>query len=455
MAITASIKAMIDRLCRTARELRAANGANVTVIFALATVPMVGFVGAAVDYSHANSVKAAMQAAADSTALMLSKTASTLNNTALQTKATDYFKALFNRPEATGLAVSATYTTDGGSKIIVAATSYVKADFMGLMGVPNMKVGVDSRVMWGNAKLRVALALDTTGSMSSDGKMDALKAATKSLLTQLQSAATNNGDVYVSIIPFSKTVNVGKSNYNANWIDWTEWDEENGEDVSSQTCTKNGKKKKKCTTSTTWVPDNHNTWNGCVTDRGLENQPHSLNYDTNVTPPTTSTLASLFAAEQYGSCSPKMMPLNYDWTAMKSLVDSFYPAGNTNQGIGMAHAWMSLVGGGPYPTPPAEDPKYKYTKAIILMSDGLNTENRWYSNQNQIDGRQALTCANAKTAGIIIYTVQVNTGGDPTQSVMKNCASSADKFTEIKTASQLVTVFNSIGTALSNLRIAE
>ena len=149
------------------------------------------------------------------------------------------------------------------------------------------------------------------------------------------------------------------------------------------------------------------------------------------------------------------MPLNYDWTNMKNLIDDLYPAGNTNQGIGIAHGWMSLVGGGPYPAPPTENPNYKYTKAIILMSDGLNTENRWYDNQSQIDAREAITCTNAKNAGIVIYTVQVNTGGDPTQAVMKNCASAADKFTEIKAANQLVSTFNSIGTALSNLRIAE
>ena len=36
--------------------------------FALATIPLIGFVGAAVDYSRANSAKAAMQAALDATA---------------------------------------------------------------------------------------------------------------------------------------------------------------------------------------------------------------------------------------------------------------------------------------------------------------------------------------------------------------------------------------------------
>ena len=39
--------------------------------------------------------------------------------------------------------------------------------------------------------------------------MTALKTATTNLLTQLQNAVTNDGDVYVSIVPFSKDVNVG------------------------------------------------------------------------------------------------------------------------------------------------------------------------------------------------------------------------------------------------------
>jgi hypothetical protein len=317
-----------------------------------------------------------------------------------------------------------------------------------------MKVGVQSFVNWGNTKLRVALVLDTTGSMSDDGKIAALKTATKSLLDQLNGAATNNGDVYVSIVPFSKDVNVDKSNNTANWIDWTDWDANNG------SCSKgwNVNNKTDCLSQNgnpRWTSNSHTTWNGCVTDRGLPNQPHSLNYDTVVTPPTTTDTASLFPAEQYGSCPQKMMPLSYDWTALKNLVDSLYPAGNTNQGIGIAHGWMSLVGGGPYPAPPAEDSRYKYTKAIVLMSDGLNTQNRWYTNQNQIDGREAMACTNAKAAGMVIYTVQVNTGGDPTSAVLRDCASGTDKFTEIKTANQLVSTFNSIGTALSNLRIAQ
>src|SRR5436309_4760919 len=106
-----SITSLFDRFRKLVRELRTANGANVTVTFALATIPMVGFVGTAVDYSRANSVKAAMQAASDSAALMLSKQAQTLTTAQLNQKALEIFNALFNRTEATGIVITPTFTT--------------------------------------------------------------------------------------------------------------------------------------------------------------------------------------------------------------------------------------------------------------------------------------------------------------------------------------------------------
>ncbi len=75
--------------------------------------------------------------------------------------------------------------------------------------------------------------LDNTGSMADSNKITALRTATNNLLTQLKNAVVNNGDVYVSIIPFVKDVNVDPVNYNQPWIDWTDWNAVNG------TCSRN------------------------------------------------------------------------------------------------------------------------------------------------------------------------------------------------------------------------
>ena len=206
--------------------------------------------------------------------------------------------------------------------------------------------------------------------------------------------------------------------------------------------------------SGTWKSKNHNSWNGCVVDRGDASGPNSGDYDTNVVSPTTSITATLYAAEQYSSCPKAAMGLSYDWNGMNALVNSMQSSGNTNQAIGLQAGWMSLVGGGPF-TAPAKDSNYIYSHVIILLTDGLNTQNRWYSSQSKIDAREEMTCSNIKAAGVTLYTIQVNTGGDPTSTLLQNCASSSDKFFLLTSADQIVTTFSAIGTNLSKLRVAK
>jgi Flp pilus assembly protein TadG len=454
MVETMSTWTLIGKLQRAWRRFGSAEGGNVVITFALATIPMVGLVGAAVDYSHANSIKAAMQAALDATALAMSKTAGTLNATDLQTKSDAYFKALFTRPEAASVTITASYNTTTGSSLTVAGSAMMTTNFMKVMGFQQLNITGTSTASWGNNRLRVALVLDNTGSMADSGKITALRTATKNLLTTLQNAAANAGDVYVSIVPFVKDINVDPVNYNATWIDWTDWDANNGScskgwgvNTKSDCLSQNGNPK--------WTPDNHNTWNGCVTDRGNSNAPSSGNYDANVATPTATITASLFPAEQYNPCPQGIMPLNYNWSAMSTLVGNMSPGGNTNQAIGLALGWMSLVGGGPFPAPPAMDPKYQYSQVIILLTDGLNTQDRWYTSQTSIDNRQAITCTDIKASGITLYTVQVNTGGDPTSTLLQTCASDPSKFFLLTSSNQILTTFNQIGTALSQLRIAK
>ena len=85
---------------------------SVVPTFALSTIAVFGFVGAALDYSRGNSTKAAIQAALDATGLILSHEAEKIEDqTALKQKATDYFKAQFTRPEARDVQVDATLTS--------------------------------------------------------------------------------------------------------------------------------------------------------------------------------------------------------------------------------------------------------------------------------------------------------------------------------------------------------
>lgn len=537
------MKSIWKKLWRSLAAFGAARSGNVAITFALALLPVVGAVGAAVDYSHANSVKTALQSALDSTALMLAKSAQDLTKDELNAKALTYFNALFTRPEGTNIVIDTNYTTDGGSTVVINGSADVPTIFMEALGYDKITVSGSSTTRWGTSRMRVALVLDNTGSMASDGKIDALKAATKSLLDQLKSAATTDGDIYVSIIPFSKDVNVGK--YNASWDSWIDWNAmapsppepsvgpgsncpysiwgdrftcvttPGGSTTTSRipssgtyagaicpsnsvgcydsqpttttstntvnscnnrsncTCTGHGNGKVCTQTVTTtgapythkWFVDNTGkaNWNGCVTDRGNAGGPNTNDYDRNVTEPDPSIAASQFPAEQFSACTAAIMGLNYNWTAMNSLVDSMQPNGSTNQPIGLVWGWQSLVGGGPLIAPP-KNSNYQYQEVIVLLSDGLNTADRWYGNgsstsisvnDRMLNSTGEGTCANIKAAGITIYTLQVNTGGDPTSTLLQKCASDTGKFFLVTKASDIANAFDKIGTDLKNLRVAK
>jgi Flp pilus assembly protein TadG len=433
--------------------------ANILPIFGLSMIPLMGLIGAAVDYSRANSVKAALQAALDSTALAMSAKAPTLGKDPLREEAQKYFDALFIKYNTTKVPLTVDYTTTNGPQITVSGETSVSTMFMRIpgFGINSVIVGGSSTAAWGNTRMRVALALDNTGSMDWSGKMPALKTAAKNLIDQLKAAATTDGDVMVSIIPFAKDVNVGSSNFTANWIDWDDWEEENGYEQTTTNCTRkrgwNGKYTRKCENSTSFVVPNHNTWNGCITDR---DQPYDT---TNAAPSTANSGRTLFPAEQHDECPVQLMPLSYNWTALKTKIDSMQPRGKTNTTIGLEWGWHSLTQGAPL-NAPAEDSRYEYNKVIIFMTDGDNTENRWMDtsdpNQNGaqqfIDNRMKLACKNAKDAKITIYTIQMIDGNE---SLLRECASSPDKYFKITSANQTVGVFNQIGTQLSRLRVAK
>jgi Flp pilus assembly protein TadG len=412
---------------------------SVAPLLGIALIPLMGAVGAAVDYARASATRAAFQSALDSTALMLSKTASTESTSDLQTTATNTFNALFSRPDVKNVTVTVSYSSTNGSHIVLNGNATINTNFLGVLGIDQIDFAATATTVWGNTRLRVALVLDNTGSMASSDKMTALKTASQNLLTQLKTAAQTPDDVYVSIIPFNKDVNVGASNYDQSWLRWDLWEAVNGTCSYSyytmqSSCTSHAK---------IWKPADHNTWNGCLTDR-------DQNFDTTNDAPVAGS--TLYPTEQYSSCPASLMGLSNDWTVLSNKITAMQPVGNTNQAIGLQMGWQSLTAA-PF-TVPAMDPNYKYNQVIILLTDGLNTQDRWYTNASSIDAREQKTCDNIKAAGVTIYTVQVNTGSDPTSTLLQNCATDPNKFFLLTSSVQIVTTFDQIGTALTNLRLA-
>ncbi|MDB5572967.1 MAG: hypothetical protein JWR79_124 [Tardiphaga sp.] len=442
---------------------------NIAVIFAIALLPILGFVGVAVDYTRASSARSAMQAALDSTSLMVLKdvVAGAITASEIPAKAQSYFNALYNNKNAAEIGITTTYTaknSSGTSSVSVNGTAQVNTDFLKVAGFTKLGISSGSTATMGGTRMRVAMALDVTGSMNDANKLVEMKKAANGLITTLTGLATSNEDVYISIVPFAQMVNVGVTNKSASWLNWDELGSCSSRyDASfySRFNTKDG-----CQANGgTWTSTTSKArWTGCITDR---DQPYDTTKD-GATNNNTDFPAVFYTQNGSDICPAEILPMTslIGDTSNKigAKIDSLVAAGGTNQAIGIQMAWQTLQSSSPFGTP-AKDSNFKYTDVLIILSDGLNTIDRWYgdgSNVSQeVDARQTILCQNINSQVSTtdqeyrVYTIQVNTDGDPTSTVLANCASKNGQFFPTSSAAGIATAFSSIGSSLSKLRIAQ
>jgi Flp pilus assembly protein TadG len=437
---------------------------SLIITYALTLIPVLGLMGAAVDYSRANLERTRMQVALDATGLFLSKLPANTNQTDLLARANEFFSANYYTTVLTGVSVSVTPGDVPGKLALVASGNY-KPKLVNVLGVSNFNVATKTEVKWGTGKVEVALVLDNSGSMGSQGRMTELKKAAHDLLNVLQNAAQNPGDAKVAIIPFDSVASPGvagtcsnpaytapttcESNGGtwtwASWISWSYWNANIG------TCSKSSYKTQSSCQSNggTWTPANKNTWEGCVWDR-------TKNYDVQDTAPDPADSAKLYPAVQCGNTinSQKlvqMIPLSTNWTALHAKVDAMAIAGYTNITIGLVWGFHALspsqlmTEGAAYGTD-------NLTKFIVLMTDGDNTQNRFGDSTSTMNTRTSTACTNIKAAGIKIYTIRLISGN---ATLLQNCASSSSMYFDVQDASQLAAVFNAIGSQIANLHLSK
>lgn len=434
---------------------------NVAIMFALAVVPVVGAMGAALDYSRANSYRTDMQKALDATALAVSKVMP-MEQTELDEVAMQYFSANLGNHLLTNLKL--TVEPEQGQAKLRATGDYEPA-VASLFGIDKFEIGVSAEARWGIGKVEVALVLDNSGSMNDYSRMTHLQDAAHELLDVLKKSARDPDDAKVAIVPFDQRVNVGIANKDADWLRWDLWDPYNGRCEKSgynseSSCTR----QKICTKSqyTTkrncennrgtwrdaiWTPD-RSEWKGCVEDR---------NKDNDVSDAAPAGTATYYPAAQceHGLHYPgrvlSMQRLTSDWTALGSKVDDMQPAGYTNIAIGLAWGWHLVspadvaTEGRPYGT---ED----LTKYIILMTDGDNTRNRFGDSTNTMNKRVETVCANIKKENIQIYTIRLINGN---ASLLRDCATATSMYYDVQDAASLASVFKNIASQIASLHLAK
>ena len=155
---------------------------------------------------------------------------------------------------------------------------------MKLMGFSSLNIGSTSTVKWGNepsACRARARQHRVDVRRRQDGRAEGRNQQTAD---PAQERRHQQRDVYVSIIPFSKDVNVDSEQLQLrSWIDWTDWNDNNGTCKDYTGRYEPTASRLRRMPASNWKTAKHNTWNGCVIDRGNSKRPTLSKYDTNVT----------------------------------------------------------------------------------------------------------------------------------------------------------------------------
>lgn len=497
------------------RRFRKNNEGSVLVIVAVTCLAAIAAAGAAIDIGRGQMVLAKLQNTVDAAALAGGATVNTNDINAVVTK---YINLNFAQDNLGATITNITVNLSADKKTVtVSADANVPTAIMGIFNHNSMSIATSSQVIRSNRGLEVALVLDTTGSMTGS-KITALKTAAHDLTSILFGTATTLDDLWIGVVPFSQSVNVGSTR--TGWLDQAYY------------------------SSLIWTPT---SWAGCVearysTGRDVtDDPPYDLADPSNATPPapyerfkayytppssgywmqtgsTSSTICSSSSSctcANYGpcgvytiistikttkisctnngsnsscqkttynyntpssssgpnaSCPATLTPLTNVKATVDAGIDALVARGNTHINYGAVWGWRLLsprwrgYWGGAMNTNnlPLDYNTPLMSKAVVLMTDGTNTTGTYSAyppasgiTPSQLDTKLSTVCSAMKAKGIIIYTILFDETDSNIQNLLRNCATSPDYYFNSPTESELQAAFQTIGDSLANLRLSQ
>lgn len=407
----------------TRRWLKDRTGATI-VLYAVLAVPLLAFVGVAVDYSRLHSARVELQNALDAAGLAGARayentigSPATRQAAAVQA-ANDFFEANFP-DEFQDITDPLLTVTPSVETVRVSATATMPTTFMQVVGTEVMNVAATTTVIRSGRGVELALVMDNTGSMrgrirgETVNKMDSMKAAAATLVNILYGEQEEIDNFYVSLVPYAAMVNVGDNR--TGWVN-------NSAELEGAN---NGKTVSQLFTGT--------GWKGCVMARAGEDGGGDM--DTSDAPPSArrwdvmswpSTKDELFYdkngnllevdpnrrdnrfekepirgdnhwppineannAQNNGTgpnlgCPGAISSLMQPKTAVLEAIDDMQPwhRGGTMSNLGLAWGWRTIsphwrgLWGGQTPGNfPLDYTEPNWEKVVIMLTDGTN---QWY-----------------------------------------------------------------------------
>jgi hypothetical protein len=464
------------------------------VLWVVAIVPVFTAAGLAVDSSLGYLLKSRMSKSLDTAGLAAGRVA--LDGNAEEV-AREYFDANFGVDNPSVELIDFDFELDDTQQFVtLTATARTPTVFMRVFGQDEMDVSARSVIQRETTGMELALVMDNTGSMwASDTKTDlsgtpfeAMQNAAFDLIDIIYGAETEIDNVWVSLVPYVATVNIGS--HRTGWLNATDQAITNPSVFSTP------------------------GWKGCVMARAHP-------YDADDTPPDTQKFSSYrypktstdnnwpTINDSYTGtnsarkgpnlgCGTPITPLTSSRATIEAGIAAMKPwrRGGTTGNLGLSWGWATisprwrgLWDGATPETHPLDYHTPFMEKVVVILTDGKNefynlpndqggdsttpSDYTAYGRVNApgpvglaaasvgagrtiLDTRMAATCEDMKDEGIRIYTITFGGSPDATaQTLFRNCATSPSMYYHAPDSDDIAGVFRAIGGQLANLRIVE
>ena len=460
------------------RYIRETVGA-IAILFAILIPILLGIAGMSLDYSQAYLVKQRLGQALDAAAL--AAVASSTDEAEITQRVLDFFDA--NYPEE-----KLGFTFDPsvqivGEEVIVTGNAYYDTMFLAVLGIDKINVSAKTTVLREVQGIEVVLVMDNTGSMASYDNIGALRTAASNFVyimygidtaagaaadpSALDSMATRETEyIKIGLVPYAATVNVGPYGFGED-LDGNYYDEpfmNNPHNLSY--------------TTSSYSYD----WMGCVLaqDYPLDTEDNEgpwdmYRYCLDENDDAYCNLTYNYYTHTYGApvkqkpnynCPRSIItPLTTSPTKLKNAINTMTANGYTHGNFGMVWGYRVLSQSFPFREGVEWDNQY-WRKAIVMMTDGMNTVHQYYSAYGptqdndittyKLNERFSEVCDNIKSDGALVYTVTFAGGVDSgTKDYYRDCATSPDYYYDAPSQEDLIDVFEKISRELSNLHITE
>lgn len=440
---------------------------NFSVLFSMVAFLAVSCIAMAIDYAFMTSRVTKLQGFADSAVL-----AAAISQEKTEAKLRKVAKAHIDESNIEKLEID--FTLKLKDDVIHVETHHKYAPvFMGVIGQKKFDLSSNAAApLLEVASAHIALVLDRTGSMQSAGNMKPLRNAAEKMIDTLEAS---EGDVKMSVVPFSDYVNVGTKYRNAPWADVEkddrrkekvcktkrdvireydcryEWKTTTNDGVKTKkrvkVCKKEyGEKYKSCEEK--WVGDR---WRGCM---GSRNAPFNTQAKFGV---------NRITGIMNKWCGQQLLPMTDNFKAVKKSVKRLSGSGNTYMPAGLIWGWRTLDPGEPFTE--ASKGFTPNIRALVMMTDGQNTltqDKEFHVKPDKLrtvaetNLRTAALCRNIKKDGIVLYAVAYNFPGEAASAkpILKACASDSTKFFDAKNSKELEEAFENIGNDISRIRLS-